>query len=741
VDGGNFSLPQHWGADCWEPCHGAGLCPQFCGAENACCRFGSTQDPPECHGIVAWGDLRFHTCIAPISILYRVMATPSNNVLHWAEDCSLDCKGQSGFCDGFCGLGNACCRFGDVADSLECGGILEWGTKDVHTCVRPTSPAYMVAERPSEGSVLNWGQDCSKGCGIQAGYCQEFCGVGNVCCRFGAPDDPAECLGITEWGTKDAYTCVAPAHPDYKVSPTGPPQVMSWGLDCLESCGGQTGYCQEFCGLGNACCLFTDQMSPPECHGIALWGAKDRHTCVEPMNPVYKVELDSPQAEHWGEDCLSDCKNRSGAPEAPECGGVARWGSKDRYTCVAPVSLVYQLVPAAPNGSSVLNWGADCFDSCDKLGGACPGFCGEGGACCRFGSLADPPECGGVLAWGSKEHHTCVAPVNPDVYVNHLAEDCRSSCKGTGFCEGWCGQGNACCRFGSAEDPPECHGVQYWPAHDRHTCVRARGPDPGVPNAATQFGCLPGEVRNADDVCEKADHPELMTFYMYRAATDDNGMELENANLANMEGVLWYLHNDVLNTCPRKNGISRILRFVVSVQNTMRSWAEGETSQFGQFVYFDEGRCMFNNSHCDELWKRYGRVVGCSKLRTDSPDLPNYAGPPEPVLFSLPGRERSDVGRCQSPDGSADCTWTAAYAGEIRIDELSGITDDKGFCEDGNVEYSPATDRGVGTSFWNEKRSLGGCMNRVSYARQLFRMKYPNFPGTLGEPACDRAVA
>jgi len=228
-----------------------------------------------------------------------------------------------------------------------------------------------------------------------------------------------------------------------------------------------------------------------------------------------------------------------------------------------------------------------------------------------------------------------------------------------------------------------------------------------------------------------------MTFYMYRAASDDSGAGLENSNLGNMEGVLWYLHNDVLETCPRKHDINRILRFVVSMKNPAKLFQSGHNSQFGQFVYFDEGRCMFNNSNCDGIWNNYGYVVGCTTLRTNIPEVPNYAGPPVPVLFSLPGGHRSGGGRCQAPDGTAACTWTAEYAGEVRIDELSGITDEQKFCQDGNVEYNTATDQGKGTTFWNERRSAPMCKKRTDYVKELFRMKYPNFPATLGEPVCD----
>merc|ERR1712079_936503 len=102
----------------------------------------------------------------------------------------------------------------------------------------------------------------------------------------------------------------------------------------------------------------------------------------------------------------------------------------------------------------------------------------------------------------------------------------------------------------------------------------------------------------------------------------------------------------------------------------------------------------------------------------------NYAGPPAPVWYSLPGKcpsaeytdkteacvEAEHGGECLDPDGTKNCTWTAKYAGEIRLDELSGITD-----------YE---------SFWNMRRDPVKCRERVARVEQMFKSRYPSWPLT-----------
>lgn len=250
-----------------------------------------------------------------------------------------------------------------------------------------------------------------------------------------------------------------------------------------------------------------------------------------------------------------------------------------------------------------------------------------------------------------------------------------------------------------------------------------------------------------------------MSFYMYKAATDELGSrvghtKLGNDNLGNLAGVLWQTHKEVVSVCPRKHNINRIIRYIVTMKNPDGLFKSPLHFQFGPYTEFQNGQCMFNNSHCSSLWEKYGYAVGCTPKSSLDPADPVYQKPTDAVLFSLPGRCPSQPldaasgkpaacmisepgGECWTPDGSPTCTWKAEYAGEVRLDELSGIADPYNFCAAGGIEYNPLTDKGVGTTFWDSRRDPAAGERRVLAAMELFRLKYPNYPLTLGEPKCD----
>jgi len=59
-------------------------------------------------------------------------------------------------------------------------------------------------------------------------------------------------------------------------------------------------------------------------------------------------------------------------------------------------------------------------------------------------------------------------------YIRHYARNCWKRCGGAGWCPHYCGEGNACCRWGfRARDPPECSSVHFWPILHAHTCVHS----------------------------------------------------------------------------------------------------------------------------------------------------------------------------------------------------------------------------------------------------------------------------
>jgi len=421
---------------------------------------------------------------------------------------------------------------------------------------------------------------------------------------------------------------------------------------------------------------------------------------------------------------------------------------------------------AVPAPSGLQNSGRDCWAPCSSTPGLCS-WCGEGNACCRYGATQDPEVCSDVQIWGAYSFHTCVAlssapaevpapfpapaPVASGAVKNSGA-DCWTPCKGfTGFCP-FCGSG-ACCRYGSTKDPAECHTVSKWPTTLHHTCVDVDLTPPGPPllgPVPMVAACVPGEELGTDGDCKPANSPALMEFYMYRSKNDDN-YHAENVNMASLTGAMWYLQNEVIFTCPRKFGLTRLVRYLVTMKNTQPLFKAPLHYQFGQFVQFDSGECTWNRSHCEELWKQYGYIVGCQPLDVTNPMLPNYAGPPAPVWYSLPGTcpskafnaktqacsEAEPGGECFHPDGSANCTWSAKYAGEVRLDELSGIANYTDFCANGGREYDKVTDKGVGVDFWDDRRDQTAARERISKVQQAFQQKYPSWPATLGEPPCD----
>lgn len=271
----------------------------------------------------------------------------------------------------------------------------------------------------------------------------------------------------------------------------------------------------------------------------------------------------------------------------------------------------------------------------------------------------------------------------------------------------------------------------------------------------------------------------LFTFYMYRAVSDKVYPPM-NVNAANLPGVLWYLHNEVVERTPRKFGITKIIRLKVQTRAPQTLWEKG--MNFGVRFAFDKGQATgpfecgrdkygpklcqgpFNSSfdvgmHNGSVvgafeWDTYGYFVGCNKLGHFP--FPNYKiYYPGAVWWSLPGpcpsknytqwtdwcKEREPGGYCdQTPTGQGNCTWTYEDAGEITIDELSGIRNYTEFVESGRKEYMRGPDRGKGWTWWDSKREDELANEwRIMLAQELFAKKYPDSTpeSELPEPECD----
>lgn len=250
--------------------------------------------------------------------------------------------------------------------------------------------------------------------------------------------------------------------------------------------------------------------------------------------------------------------------------------------------------------------------------------------------------------------------------------------------------------------------------------------------------CVPGfSAHNSG--CLKADTASKMSFYMYRAQSVQD-YPPENCDLASAAGVMWYLHNEVVKLCPRHYNITRVIRYNVTVFNPPNVFSVRQ-GQFGHFVQFDYGKCTVPD--CPTWWAQYGYAVGCQRQ-----DVVRWKYE-DSFWYSLPGRCPSQIwsnksseceeqelgGSCSAPNGTQTCTWHAEKAGEVTVNELSGISDLAAFCAAGNVEYDEKTDKGRGCSFWDDKFNASRNKERVLALERHFAQRYG--VSAMPEPLCD----
>jgi len=261
-----------------------------------------------------------------------------------------------------------------------------------------------------------------------------------------------------------------------------------------------------------------------------------------------------------------------------------------------------------------------------------------------------------------------------------------------------------------------------------------------------------------------------MTFYMYRAMGDVVNYSLANVNAADLAGVMWYLHNEIVPTMAinRKYNITRIWRLKVTMKTTWE-YFNVHRRQFGGFVAFDNGLCTV--PRCDKIWSHFGYIPGCqfqnmdpkgkdsfayyalSKTRVEGCHHDRVPFCNNSVWYSLPGPcpgrnfEDKDAaceqhlpgGLCDKASGDRNCTYAYETAGFIELDDLVGIRNYKEFFDKGHREYSHHTDAGVGCTFWNGRNDPKLCQERMDRVKKLFKDKYPDLPSCdeLPPPSCD----
>mmetsp|Transcript_66668 Transcript_66668/g.171637 ORF Transcript_66668/g.171637 Transcript_66668/m.171637 type:complete len:551 (+) Transcript_66668:54-1706(+) len=401
-----------------------------------------------------------------------------------------------------------------------------------------------------------------------------------------------------------------------------------------------------------------------------------------------------------------------------------------------------------------------CNADCSKHNNCCDDYDGECSKAAKNAAMAD---LFGV-AKGSCATYGCGGHYSPENTCQ-----CNDECKEKGSC---------CADFDKT-----CEGPSP-PKTSSHHASRTTSPKPAT------MAPVPGTA-TATAAAGKSRDGEPLTFYVYRAQ-GGAGYPPENVNVADLAGVLWYLHREVVPATPRKYHIDRIKRFKISMLPTKEFW-NVHHAMFGPFFSYDGGRC--SNHQCGQTYHQYGFIVGCQLVDTN---LAAYYAESQttwtcekgtdacrpPVWYSLPGEcpemgltnnhiagnkasldvmsaktpecvKRSPGGHCAKATGAPDCTYSIEDAGEIMLDELAGIPDYHEFwygsfhkCEEQqaqgaftgncipNKEYVGKTDKGVGCNFWNGRNDPHQCAARVQAAQALFKAKFPADPD-LPEPVCD----
>ncbi|CAK0905465.1 unnamed protein product [Prorocentrum cordatum] len=210
------------------------------------------------------------------------------------------------------------------------------------------------------------------------------------------------------------------------------------------------------------------------------------------------------------------------------------------------------------------------------------------------------------------------------------------------------------------------------------------------PSAVKRHRGIPGSALDLPVPGPYAERQEL-EFYMYRAQSDHD-YPMENVDTADLAGVMWYLHNEIVVAVgrTRKYGVTRIRRFKVKMRTT---WAyyNSHRRQFGSFVAFDSGHCTVPD--CDRIWMRFGALPGCQHVDTQREraaymsDVKTYIGDDcegyqcrPPVWYSLPGscpnhnnEEKTPEcirdlpgGLCDAATGDRSATTKGAAAGVAR---------------------------------------------------------------------------
>jgi len=313
-------------------------------------------------------------------------------------------------------------------------------------------------------------------------------------------------------------------------------------------------------------------------------------------------------------------------------------------------------------------------------------------------------------------------------------------------------------------------------------------PDGDIGNCSTDFVLDRSHFRGSgfytpkDPELAKPSSAKLQKFYMYRTQGPPPDYPVENVDTTNLDGALWYLHHEVIQTCTgegylsntgkwgdRKFAISRLRRFMVTTKATTPLIAKG--MNFGVFKAFDSGEAtgphispqVFGagtGRNSMPEWEKYGFFVGCEYVgQFPHQQWPSGNDYPNTIWYSLPGEcptydRKGKTAECnimlpggaceQMPTGQGNCTYHVEEAGELDIDEMVGIkprwSDRAAFCSQCHTEGGPHGPGGCGLNFWgpniNDKNANA---ERVAKVAKMFDDKYPDMPKSadMAAPPCD----
>lgn len=224
---------------------------------------------------------------------------------------------------------------------------------------------------------------------------------------------------------------------------------------------------------------------------------------------------------------------------------------------------------------------------------------------------------------------------------------------------------------------------------------------------------------------------------------------------------MFYLHNEIVWHPTSRSGTNfdvaktRITRYKVTTKATQPLVDLG--MDFGVMNEFDLTQCT-GPFEC-ENFGRFGYAIGCEDWQAGSPaNFPHQKWNllnkyPNASWFSLPGTcpmsalsQKSDEcklsqpgGECPkgiTPSGTGDCTYTLEEAGEIKIDDMVGMSSYEEFVAQGGREYDPITDQGIHLNFWDGRLDDVLCRQRTEHMISMFDSKYPN-ETTIAAPLCN----